>query len=239
MKIVGMAVIGPNEKYLKQTLNELRRLCDDVVVATNDADQKTKNALSDYGFWHYEDNREWGIYQPEIKTDLLKRVGKLNPDWIIALDADEKFAPEFTREEAEKLARTKEVAYYFLVVNLYNDKDHQVHGTGIQSFWNIRFFKYLSEDVQYQHKRLHCGLAPPIFYYRGWHAPFYLEHYGLMLKEDRLRKAERYKKYDPTGKFKSMDYYNELTKELTPKKFDRAKLLEQLKNSSECKPRKL
>lgn len=237
MKIVGMCVVGPNEKYLENTLKEFKRLCDDVICATNNVDQKTKDVLKAYGCWNYEDNREWGIHQPEIKTDLLRRAGKLNPDWIIALDADEKFAPEFTREEAERLAGLKEIGYYFLVVNLYNDTEHFVHGVGIQRFWNIRFFKYMSDNTIYQRKRLHCGLAPPIYYYKGWHAPYYLEHYGLMNKEDRERKAERYRKYDPNAKMKHPDYYEDLVKDLKPIPFDRQGLLHKLKESPETKPR--
>jgi len=237
MKIVGMGVAGPNEKYIEQTLKEFKRLCDDVIIATNNADTKTKKLIKKYGFWQYEDNREWGIHQPEIKGDLLRKAGGLKPDWIVALDMDEIFAPEFTRAEAERLAGGKEIAYYFLVVNLYNDPEHFYHGAGIQRFWNVRYFKYLPDNTKYQNKRLHCGLAPPIYYHRGWHAPFYLEHYGLMLKDDRLRKAERYAKYDAGARFKSKVYYDDLTKDLEPIVFNREGLLKKLRESSETKPR--
>lgn len=240
MKIVGMCVCGAEaDRYLEQTLKEFKRLCDDTIIALNNADQKTKDLISEYGFWTYEDNREWGKYQPDIKTDLLRRAGKLNPDWIIALDADEKFPPEFTREEAEKLANSNEIGYYFLVVNLYNDTEHFAHDVGIQRFWNIRYFKYLSGHTLYQHKSLHCGLAPPIFYYKGWNAPFYLEHYGLMKAEDRAKKIERYAKYDPNARFKGKEYYDDLRRELKAIPFDRQGLLNKLKNSQETKKRNM
>ena len=225
------------DRYLEATLKEFKRLCDDTIIALNNADQKTKDLIKKYDFWVYEDNREWGLYQPDIKTDLLRRAGKLKPDWIIALDADEKFAPEFTREEAEKLARQKEIAFYFMVVNLYNDPEHFAHGAGIQRFWNVRYFKFIGGDTQYQKKALHCGLAPPSFYHRGWHAPFYLEHYGLMTAEDRAKKAQRYAKYDPKARYKSEEYYKDLRKELNPIPFNREKLLLKLRESPETKPR--
>jgi len=81
-------------------------------------------------------------------------------------------------------------------------------------------------------------LAPPIMYSYGWHAPFYVEHYGLMTKADRLKKAERYKKYDPNARFKSSVYYDDLIKDLREIPFNREKLLRQLKESVDCKPRK-
>ena len=239
MRIVGIGVVGPDEKYLENTLKEFQRLCDNVLIATNNADEKTKELIERYGFEQYEDNREWGIYQPAIKTTLLTNAGKFNPDWIIALDADEIFAPEFTRAEAERLAQTDEIAWYFLIVNLYNDEKHFAHSAGIQRFWNIRFYKYLPEyGLQFQRKSLHCGLGTPLAYRYGWHAPYYVLHYGLMLPEDRARKIERYRKYDPNRKFKAGAYYDELGQELTMHPFDPEGLLRKLQASTDCKPRK-
>lgn len=241
MRIVGIGVAGSGEadRYMRKTLEEFKRLCDDTIIVTCNADKKTKDLIDEYGFWQYEDNRVWGMHQPDIKTDLLRRAGRLKPDWIIALDMDEVFAPEFTREEAEKLARQKEIAFYFMIVNLYNDPEHFYHGAGIQRFWNVRYFQFIGGDTQYQKKSLHCGLAPPTFYHRGWHAPFYVEHYGLMTKEDRMRKAERYKEFDPNAKFKHKEYYEDLIKDLTPIPFNRERLLKRLRESPETKPRKI
>lgn len=239
MKIIGIMVCGPNEKHLENSLKEFKRLCDDAIIATNNADQETIKLIESFGYHRYEDNREWGIHQPSIKTDLLNKAGELSPDWIIALDADEVFAPEFTREEAEKLADTGEIAYHFLVVNLYNDERHFAHSAGIQRFWNVRFYKYLPEyGLQFLRKNLHCGLAPPIAYQYGWHAPYYLLHYGLMLPEDRMRKQERYRKYDPNKRFKAGAYYDELVKELKMIEFDPQGLLRKLRESTETKSRK-
>lgn len=238
MRIIGFMIVGPNEKYLEKSLNEFKRLCDDALIITNNADEETKKKITSFGYKYYEDNREWGIHQPSIKTDALARIEEFKPDWILPIDADEVFAPEFTREEAERLASTDEIAYYFMIVNLYNDTEHFAHSTGIQRFWNIRFYKYLPEfGLQFQRKNLHCGLAPPIAYKYGWHAPYYVEHYGLMLKEDRDRKARRYAQYDPQKRFKAGDYYEQLTMELPMIKFDRAGLLRKLKESKECQKR--
>lgn len=241
MKIVGIGVCGPGEarKYMRATMEEFKRLCDDVIIATCNATQEEKDLIKEYGFWQYEDNREWGKSQPLIKTDLLTRAGKLHPDWIVALDMDECFAKDFTREVANEIASGEEIAWYFLVINLYNDKDHFAHDVGIQRFWNIRFYKFLPEHgLQFQSKSLHCGLAPPIAYKYGWYAPYYLEHYGLMLKEDRDRRVQRYAKYDPNAKFKGKEYYDDLARELKSIPFDRESLLKKLKELQECKPRK-
>lgn len=245
MRIIGIGVCGPGEaaRYMRRTMEEFKRLCDDVIIAVNQTDGNNCGEeiklIQEYGFNWYYDTREWGKEQPNIKTDLLKRAGDKSPDWIIALDMDECFAPAFTRSDAERLASTDEIAWYFLVVNLYNDENHFAHDVGIQRFWNIRFYKFLPEfGLQFQRKSLHCGLAPPIAYKYGWHAPFYLEHRGLMLAEDRQKRVERYRKYDPTAKFKDRVYYDDLARELKMHPFDPEGLLRKLADSVDCKPRK-
>jgi len=242
MKIVGIGICGKDEskRYMRKTLEEFKRLCDHTVIATNFATDEDKAMIDEFGFEHYEDNRTWGIEQPNIKTDLLTYVGKYNPDWIVALDMDEVFPPEFTRQEADRLASTYgEIAWYFLIVNLYNDTEHFAHDKGIQRFWNIRFYKYLPQyGLQFQRKALHCGLGPPIAYKYGWYAPYYVEHYGLMNKEDREKKAQRYKQFDPNKKYKGGEYYADLERDVRVFKFDRQKLLQQLKEAKDCQPRK-
>lgn len=239
MRIIGIMVCGAEaDRYLEKSLQEFKRLCDDAIIATNNTDQKTKDLIDSYGYTHYEDNREWGVYQPDIKTTLLTKAGSLNPDWIIAIDSDEVFAPEFTRQEAERLSQTGEIAYYFLVVNLYNDEQHFAHDKGIQRFWNIRFYKYAPEfGLQFQRKSLHCGLGPPIMYKYGWHAPYYLLHYGLMKPEDRAKKVERYQRYDPVRKFKPGAYYDDLGRELKMIPFNPEQLLKRLAESPETQKR--
>jgi hypothetical protein len=238
MKIVGFMVCGPNEKYLEKPLSEFKRLCDDAIIVTNNATQKEKDLIKKYGHWTYEDNREWGKDQPRIKQTLLEKVGRLNPDWIIALDADECFAPAFDKQEAIRLASADEIAFHFLVVNLYNDENHFAHSSGVQRFWNIRFYKWLPQyGTTFQNKALHCGLAPPIFYKYGWYAPYYLEHWGLMEKEARQKRVERYQTYDPKSKYKDKIYYQELAQDLPTFEFDRQALLQKLKELPECKPR--
>lgn len=241
--IVGIGVCGAGEagRYMRKSMEEYKRLCDHILIATCNATDEEKKMLDEYGFDHYEDNREWGIDQPNIKTTLLKKAGeKYNPGWIIAIDMDEVFAPTFTKEKALEMMNGEEIAYYFLVVNLYNDEQHYAHDAGIQRFWNIRFYKYLPElGLEFQRKNLHCGLGPPIMYKYGWHAPFYLLHYGLMKKEDRDKKVQRYNQYDPNARFKDRIYYDNLQQDLLMIPFLPEKLLLQLAESKETHKRKI
>lgn len=211
MRIIGLMVCGAGEadRYLRKTLEEFKRLCDGAMIATCNATEKEKQMIAEYGFDQYEDNREWGKFQPDIKTDLLKRIGEKNPDWIVALDADETL-PTVDRAELERLTVGRESCMFY-VVNLWNDITHYSKGLG---FWNVRFFKYLPErGQQYLRKPLHCGLAPPYFYAlpaKETHVPHQMVHYGLMKESDRMRKVSRYRQYDPDAIYKGRQYYDAL-----------------------------
>lgn len=209
MKIAGLAVVGHGEadRYLARTLDTFARLCDDVVIAGNCTDKKTERLIKDYGFWFYRDDREWGRLQYAIKTDLLKKIGRLKPDWVLPLDADEILIPSLTRETLESLTKNA-IGCYFYIVNHWNDEAHYMQGL---SFWNIRFFAYLPDrGLAYAKRPLHCGLAPPYAYYEGRYVPHIVRHFGLMKKSDRMAKVERYAKYDPEAKWKGKAYYDAL-----------------------------
>jgi hypothetical protein len=217
---------GEADRFLELSLKEFKRLCDDAIIATNNATQKEKDLISKYGFWQYEDNREWGKEQNKIKDSLLLRVRRLNPDWILALDADETL-PSLTRQQIEELVK-EGVSFYFYVVNLWNDEEHYMRS---MSFWNIRLYKNLPvAGSTFQRTPLHCGLAPPFFYKHGTYTPHIMLHRGLMKKKNRERKAERYQKYDPNAKYKSQSYYDALLMDGSGTEYKEEQVLTKLNN---------
>lgn len=226
MKIVGQMVCGPNEPYLERTLNCFAELCDDVVVATCRATETEKTLLDKYDFRHYEDNREWGKDQPNIKTDLLRKIIKLGADWVLPLDADEEMiVPRGTLEE---LSRGRESCYFY-IVNLWNDEQHYSRSL---SFWNVRFYKAdESKGVQFLRRPVHCGNAPPYFYAQAAkksYVPHYVIHRGLLDPDKRKEKAKRYEIYDPRAEHKGREYYDALHLTQNATEIDYNKITESL-----------
>lgn len=210
VRIIGMMVVGPGEgdRWLEPVLEQRSKLVDDMVIVGNNTDEKTEKIIKASGAWFYRDDREWGVHQPKIKSELLTRVAKLRPDWILPSDSDELYDKNFTREAAEELASWGHLAYEFYVVNLWNDENHYRHDL---SFHNIRYFRYAPElGLQFEQKNVHCGLAPAVCYRYASHCPYILKHFGLMLPEARAEKVARYEKYDPKGIFKPQSWYNQL-----------------------------
>lgn len=219
-----MMVVGKGEadRWLKRVLDQRKELVDDMVIVGNNTDKKTEKLINKYGFWFYRDDREWGIYQPDIKQDLLNKVIKLKPDYILPSDADEIYDKRLTKQAIYDLFKAPAIAYYFHIINLWNDEDHYRHDA---SFYNIRLFRYRSDlPNTFERKRVHCGLAPSIYYNYGWHCKYLLLHYGLMKPEDRRKKAERYAKYDPRAVFKGREYYDKLTDDQPPQPFNEERM---------------
>lgn len=205
-KIVGYGVCGGGEhrRYLKNTLDEFKRLCDETIILGNNLEPEDRKMIEDYGFKLVDDNREWGKNQHKIKEDFVKNhVSKLNPDWCVCLDMDEVFGDNVTRDSILEMEDICESVYVF-ICNLWNSgwkKDW--------SFWNIRIWKW-KDDLDFKSQPLHCGLAPAWTYYYGVYGPFILKHYGLKEKKDRMAKVKRYNKYDPNAQYKDKSYYDAL-----------------------------
>lgn len=233
---------GEGNRWLKQVLDQRKELVDDMIICGNNVDRKTEKIIKKYDFWFYKDNREWGIYQPRIKINLLNKCAKLNPDWILPSDADEVYDKHFTREEAEKLMATEDIGFYFAIINLWDDEQHYRHDL---SFWNIRFWNFKKTKpfgLYFERKKVHCGLAPPIVYKYGSHAPFLLKHYGLMNPEHRKEKVKRYEKYDPKAIYKGREYYDKLKTNELVRTFNEEVMHKRVKRDVEAlneKPKKI
>lgn len=227
MKIVGYGICGGGEadRYMRATLDEFKRLCDETIILLNNGTDKERALLDEYGFAYVEDDREWGKNQHYIKEDFIRHhVAELNPDATICLDMDETFANLDRAKLEEWVGRADACKVY--VVNLWDDGYNKPW-----CFWNVRFWSWRLRDelgdrfFQFEARPLHCGLAPKWCYHLDMYAPVILLHYGLKDKADRLRKVERYKKYDPNRKYREPSYYAELEKG-TAEPFNLPKMIE-------------
>ena len=206
--ITGYCITTAGEagRYLRDTLQCLHKLCDEVVIVCNKVGTDEIKMIREFGFEMLVDNREWGKNQDKIKENLMHHLGKKPRDLMVCLDSDEVL--EITKKELQEL---KGDAWYVYVMNFWGDGWKRKW-----SFWNIRIWRW-NNIIEFQHTPLHCGLAPKWCYEIGHYVPIILQHYGLMLKSDRLAKVARYEKYDPTAKYKDKSYYDALKDE----EFDR------------------
>lgn len=228
MKVVGYGICGPGEasRYMRETLDDFKRLCDVVVICVNVPDGYTyedlkpeMDLIKEYGFKQFIDHREWGKMQWKIKQDFLKtEVSRYadESDMVVCLDMDETLDRRLTKQW---LLEAELDAYHVFVIDLWNDREHYKPKS---CFWNVRIFRW-NGDVEFKQKALHCGLAPAWAYYYHRFAPFLLLHKGLMAKSDRERKIARYDKYDPNAQYMAKEYYDLLRSD-TAEPFDEEEL---------------
>lgn len=217
MKVVGYGICGPGEasRYMRETMEEFKRLCDVVVILCNNAGPAEKAMCYEYGFRMVQDNREWGVAQWKIKQDFLQReVSRYvdNGDMVVCLDMDETLDRRLTKQW---LLEAPLDAYHVFVVDLWNDPQHFKLAS---CFWNVRIFRW-NGDIEFKKKPVHCGLAPQWTYFYNRFAPFILLHKGLMDPKDRKRKIERYEKYD-TNQIHLGHAYYAMLKSDTDEPFD-------------------
>lgn len=216
---MGYGLCGNGEPYLEATLNEFARLCDEVIICLNNAGEREKELITARGFSTVEDNREWGVLQWKIKEDFVKNhVAPLKPDLCVCMDMDEVFDKNFTKEALYELYKKPFEAFYFRIINLWDDGYNPD-----RSFWNIRAWKF-QPPFTWPRKNVHCGLAPEWTWGRAYYVPYILKHYGLQSAERRKKKSERYDKYDPNAKFITPEYYKSLQSHAHVLPFDEDKL---------------
>lgn len=224
-KVIGYGICGPGEagRYMRDTMECFKRLCDEVIILCNNCDQAELNLIDEYGFKRVNDRREWGTHQWRIKQDFIERDIKQTAnegDVLVCLDMDEVLSERCTKEW---LMEAPLDAYHVFIVDLWNDPQHFKMES---CFWNVRIWKWNGE-TKYKAKPVHCGLAPEWTYHYHRHAPFLLLHKGLMAREDRQRKIKRYEKYDPHAEHLAREYYDMLRSD-TARPFDEAALSKQI-----------
>lgn len=224
-KVIGYGLCGPGEskRYMRETLDCFKRLCDEVIILCNNCDQAELDLIDEYGFKRVSDRREWGTHQWRIKQDFIERDIKQMAnvgDVLVCLDMDEVLSERCTKEW---LMEAPLDAYHVFIVDLWNDPQHFKPES---CFWNVRIWKWNGE-TKYKAKPVHCGLAPEWTYHYHRHAPFLLLHKGLMAEEDRLRKIKRYEKYDPNAEHLDQRYYDML-KSNTARPFNESEMADQI-----------
>jgi hypothetical protein len=219
LKIAGMMVVGAGEadRYLKTVMDRTMPLVDRMFIWGVSPDTKTEKLIESYSNVEYHrcDGYAWAEFQPQIKYTLLTRyILPYSPDWIVALDSDEIFDKRVTREVLEMMTLRGEIAFTFYCVHLYDDENHYRNDGAWGGFRNVRFWKPIYEIPQYwSAQKLHCGLAPRYAYAYAGDSEFYFKHYGYLGREDRKKKAERYKKHDPGYIYMSPKYYDTILTE--------------------------
>ena len=98
------------ERNIKDCLESVRRLADEIIVVDNSSTDRTGEIARKYTKKVFEQKND-----PK-NIDLQKNFGfsKATGDWILSLDADERLTPELTKEIKGKIGNSPPLAGYWI-----------------------------------------------------------------------------------------------------------------------------
>ncbi len=203
MKLAAILRIKDQILTIDECMSKLSTIADDIIVVDNGS---TDGTLDAYGA--YPKIRKVlhtvGFDEGRDKIMVLNEAKKLDPEWILWIDADEIFEKHFTREIAERYMRSKYNRVVFRMCNFWLDRVHcrydgpyylyTLHPQ--RSMWRNMPSAYFID------KKIHNGDIRGVPG-KTFISAYRLKHYGYSDPEKMRQKRELYMKTDPNG---SRDY---------------------------------
>ena len=141
---------------------------------------------------------------------LVEAAWRFDPDWLIAIDADERIEIQFRQRAEREIARARRRghrAYRVHVREIWNDPlTYRADGIwGSKS--GARFFE-ARRDHEFHMQRLHCHWAPLNSMENGDfpQADLMLYHLRMLTDSDRRLRQARYEALDPERKLQAIGY---------------------------------
>lgn len=204
--ILGMLVKNEADRYLRRVLESAREYIAGAVIiddaSTDNTPALCREVLEDIPLNLIVNETSQFSNEWALRQKLWREVVKMDPDWILMLDADEIFEERF-KDEIQDLIKDPTVdAIGFRIFDLWDEKHYRE-----DHFWNfhlahhgllIRYFPGL--DDTWREKGQHCGRFPiAVSNFIMKNSDLRLKHYGWSRLEDRIAKYFRYLENDPDG----------------------------------------
>jgi len=211
---LAMLVRNEADRYLGKVLAHAGKYVDQAVIlddASTDATVEVCRKMLSHIPLYLASNPEPGFSNEiALRKQLWEMTLAANPEWILALDADEIFEDRMI-EEAKIIAANQDAdVVYFRLYDMwtedcYREDQYWCAHLSYRPFM-LRYvpgFPYLWRETP-----LHCGRFPcNIGQLRGAKSEIRVKHLGWQLPADRLKKYCRYRQLDPEGKYGSLAQY--------------------------------
>jgi len=212
--LIGMMLVrNEADRWLRQVLEQMRQVCDKIIVLDDCSTDNTPNVCLEYGaIVCYSQEPIWATNEVSLRKFLwyMASLVARNGDWILCLDADETIHNIDLLPACVKAA--EECGADGLAFSLY-DMWSPTHYR-YDDFWNahtrgwVMCVRYdAGKEYTWRETALHCGRLPVNSCDLVSGTGLKIQHWGWSTPEDRQTKYERYIKADPDGEYGIIGQY--------------------------------
>ncbi|MCE5171074.1 glycosyltransferase family 2 protein [Paenibacillus profundus] len=214
---LSMIVRNEADRYLSRMLKRHRHLIDNALIiddgSTDNTVQVCAEALHDVPHSIIRNPVSRFAEEYRLRKQQWDETMRLEPDWILMLDADEVFEPSFDQDIEAILRQQTADALYFRLYDMWNDtcyrEDDVWRAHSIYRPFLVR--PRHGDTYTWKETNQHCGRFPDQIEHLSYAChPARIQHFGWALAEDRCAKYERYRCLDPDGTWGSMAQYESI-----------------------------
>lgn len=215
MLIGAMLVRNEEGRYLERVLEQMKQVCDKIVVVDDASTDDTPIICRSYGAVVYQADKPcWGTDELILRKWLWGEACDASKpgDWILCLDADETFdKPELLRDYIKKADAAGCNSLAFALYDMWDETHYRddYYWRGHNGAWPF-CVKYEDIDYFWKETPLHCGRFPMNAINKIASCPIRIQHWGWARPEDRQEKYERYMKSDPNGEYGCLAQYQSI-----------------------------
>ncbi len=199
-KLLGLMRCKNEGRWIESAVASLFPLCDEVLLLDDGSTDDTRELAAKAGALVFPTPFE-GLDESRDKDHLLALALQRKADWCFFLDGDEILEPG-SAETIRALTAGPYDSYTFRFVYLWDRPDQQRVDGVYANMWRQSMFR-LKPGQRFMRTKFggnfHCGSVPQSLLGTGVKCQVRIFHLGYMLREDRIRKYEWYRKMDPNN----------------------------------------
>lgn len=201
-KLIATFRVRNQPDYLRRSLARAAQFCDGVIILCHRCDDETLSVAraADKLLEIIEVQGDWDEFRHH--SMVMACAKKYNPDWIIALDADEFLEDSFTYNVAQKLMTPLDPqvnAYSFPFCTFFLGDTHYRTDGIFGRMRGVRMYRNLPEQTPHAdpHNQRNCLHIPPIAPFNIINLRYRVKHYGYESQDICDEKYRLYTKLDP------------------------------------------
>ncbi len=213
---LSMVVRNEGKRYLRRMLESSREYISDAVIIDDASTDETaalcQEVLKGIPLRLIRNKESLFSEEARLRRQQWEETLKVDPVWILALDADEVFEHRAASVLPALAADPTADSYFFRLYDFWNecsyrsDRCWSAHETYRPFMVRVR----PGMRVQWNDMAQHCGRFPAIECHQPKRSNLRLKHYGWAREEERLAKYERYRRLDPEAKYGWKEQYDSI-----------------------------